>query len=235
MVAAPLFGRKAVFELAPTLAGAAAALVARWRDRPDGNVLDVKTEMSALALDGLARSIFHEGLAGDPQAVRTAMVTFFATAGRIDPFDLIGLPDFIPRITHWRVRALLRAFDQALDATIAERRRRPNGYPDGAARDILGIMLAARDSETGKGLSEAEVKGNVLTFIFARQETTSTALTWALYLISQSSEWSARITAESERALAGPREGLIERLPESRAVLDEAIRWRGVITVGRAW
>ncbi len=89
---------------------------------------------------------------------------------------------------------------------------------------MLGIMLAARDPETGKGLSEAELKGNVLTFIFAGQETTSTALTWALYLLSQSPEWAARITAESERALAGPREGLIERLPESRAVLDEAMR-----------
>ena len=103
-----------------------------------------------------------------PQAMRAAMVTFFATAGQMDPFDLIGLPDFIPRITQWRVRALLRAFDQALDATIVERRRRPSGHPDGAAHDMLGIMLAARDPETGKGLSEAELKGNVLTFIFAR-------------------------------------------------------------------
>jgi len=221
---APLFGRKAVLQLAPAMAGATAALVARWRDRPDGNLLDVKAEMSALALDGLARSIFHQGLAGDPRAMRTAIVTFFTTAGRIDPFDLIGLPDFIPRITQWRVRALLRTFDQALDATIAERRRRRNGHPDGAARDMLGIMLAARDPETGKGLSEAELKGNVLTFIFAGQETTSTALTWALYLLSQSPEWAARITTESERALAGPREGLIERLPETRAVLDEAMR-----------
>ena len=97
---APLFGRKAVLQLAPAMAGATAALIARWRDRPDGNLLDVKTEMSALALDGLARSIFHEGLAGDPQAVRSAMVTFFETAGRIDPFDVIGLPEFIPRITN---------------------------------------------------------------------------------------------------------------------------------------
>ena len=103
---APLFTRKALSQFAPAMADAAAALVARWRDRPHGSLLDVKTEMSALALDGLVRSIFHEGIAGDARAMRTTMVTFFESAGRIDPFDVIGLPDFIPRITRWRVRAL---------------------------------------------------------------------------------------------------------------------------------
>ena len=220
---APLFTRKSLSQLAPAMADAAAALVARWRDRPHGSLLDVKTEMSALALDGLVRSIFHEGIAGDAQAVRAAMVTFFETAGRIDPFDVIGLPDFIPRITRWRVRALLRSFDAALDATIAQRRRGLNARP-ADARDMLGIMLAASDPETGRRLSEAEVKGNVLTFVFAGQETTSTALTWALYLLSQSPEWAARITAESERAHAAQGEELIAQLPETRAVLDEAMR-----------
>jgi len=221
---APLFTRKALLQLAPAMVDAAAALVARWRDRPQGSLLDVKTEMSALALDGLVRSIFHEGIAGDAQAMRTAMVTFFESAGHIDPFDVIGLPDFIPRITRWRVRALLRSFDAALDATIAQRRRGLNARATAAACDMLGIMLAARDPETGRRLSEAELKGNVLTFIFAGQETTSTALTWALYLLSQSPEWAARITAESERAHAARGEEPIAQLPETRAVLDEAMR-----------
>jgi cytochrome P450 len=221
---APLFTRKALSQLAPAMADAAAALVARWRDRPRGSLLDVKTEMSALALDGLLRSIFHQGIVGDAQAMRAAMVTFFESAGRIDPFDVIGLPDSIPRITRWRVRALLRSFDAALDATIAQRRGGLNARPADAAHDMLGIMLAASDPETGRRLSEAEVKGNVLTFIFAGQETTSTALTWALYLLSQSPEWTARITAESQRAHDAQGEELIAHLPETRAVLDEAMR-----------
>jgi len=218
---APSFGRKAVASLAPAMTEAAAALVGRWRNR--GGPVDIKVEMSALALDGLARSIFHEGLAGDPQAVRAAMVTFFESAGRIDPFDIIGLPDFVPRITRWRVRGLLRAFDAALDATIAERRLGLAAHRADAA-DMLSVMLAARDPESGKGLSEAEVRGNVLTFIFAGQETTSTALTWALYLLSQSPEWAAQVASESERVLAAAAEEAADGLRQTRAVLDEAMR-----------
>jgi cytochrome P450 len=221
---APLFGRKMVTQFAPAMAGAAAALVERWRNRRGDDALDCKTEMSALALDGLMRSIFPQSLGGDSEAMRTAMGNFFAAAGRIDPFDVIGLPDFVPRITQWRVRAMLRAFDQTLNAAITARRHRLAEYPAEVAQDMLGILLTAKDADTEKCMSEAEVNANVLTFIFAGQETTSTALTWAMYLLSQSREWSARVTAEAERELGGSLAGTAERLVATRAVIDEALR-----------
>jgi cytochrome P450 len=220
---APFFGRKMLMQFAPAMAGAAAA---RWR-RSAGEVLECKAEMSALALDALMRSIFHDGLGSDHAAMCTAARDYFAVAGRIDPFDVIGLPDVLPRVTHWRTRTLLRPFDAALDAAIARRRRALDEHSREAPRDILGILLAARDPVTGRGLTEAEVKANVLTFFLAGQETTSTALTWAIYLLSQSSEWSERVAAETQRELQGagsPPEAIADRLVETRAVLDEAMR-----------
>ena len=147
-----------------------------------------------------------------------------ASAGHIDLFDLIGLPDAVPRITQWRMRGVLRAFEQALDAAIALGRRDLDEHPTKVARDMLDILLAAKDPETGRGLNDAEVKANVLTFFFAGQESTATALTWATYLLSQSPEWSARVTAEAQRELDGPLDGTAERLRETRAVIDEAMR-----------
>ena len=161
---APLFGRKTVMQFAPAMAGAAAALVERWGNRRLGDVVDIKIEMNALAFDVLTRSIFHAGLGGDPEAVRAAMMAFFAAAGHIDLFDLIGLPDAVPRITQWRMRGVLRTFEQALDAAIALGRRDLEEHPTKVARDMLDVLLAAKDPETGRGLNDAEVKANVLTF-----------------------------------------------------------------------
>jgi cytochrome P450 len=232
---APLFGQRMVRRLTPAMAGAAAALVGRWLKHPHDTVLDIKREMSRLALDALVRCIFADGLGNDPEAMSAALATFFATAGRIDPFDIIGLPDFVPRLTLLRHRAKLQIFDQALAAAIAARRRSLAEHPDAAPPDMLGVMLAATDPETGTRLSEAEVKGNVLTFVFAGQETTSTALTWAIYLLSQSPQWRERINAEAHDALAGPLEDATERLVETRAVIDEALRlYPPVIGITRA-
>jgi cytochrome P450 len=93
-------------------------------------------------------------------------------------------------------------------------------------RDILTLLLEAHDSETGRGLSEAEVKSNIITFIAAGHETTANALAWSLFLLSQSAEWSERVATEARRELGagGVRDGVADRLVETRAVIEEAIR-----------
>src|SRR6185312_1347128 len=104
-----------------------------------------------------------------------------------------------------------------------------------APRDLLTMLLAARDAETGRGLSEAEVRANILTFISAGHETTSNTLTWALYLLSQSDHWRERVEAEADRELAGPTQGLADRLVDTRAVIDETLRlYPPIVAISRA-
>jgi cytochrome P450 len=122
---APWFSRKTVMHFAPEMALAAAALVERWQNHLDDDVVDIKAEMSRLSLDVLVRCIFSRGLGDDPNAFRTAMMSFFATAVRIDPFDLVGLPDFVPRITRLRLRPMLERFnrDFNFNTALPDRRR----------------------------------------------------------------------------------------------------------------
>jgi cytochrome P450 len=72
-------------------------------------------------------------------------------------------------------------------------------------------------------MSEAEVRSNILTFISAGHETTANALTWTLFLLGQSPEWLARVEQEVER-VGTPAADTIERLVETRAAIEEAIR-----------
>src|SRR5205085_6324305 len=220
---APLFARRCVMSFAPAMARAADALLARWQRRGE-EVLDVAAEVTQLTLDVLERTISSDGLGGDREDVRTAMRTYFDTIGRIDPFDVLGLPDFVPRLGRWRVRPALRFFDAAVDAIIATRRSRLAEDPSGVPRDILTLLLEAQDPETGQGLGEAEVRANVITFIAAGHETTANAITWSLFLLSQSPHWRERVAAEAEREMRRSSERLAERLLETRAVVEEAIR-----------
>mgnify|MGYP001247402629 CR=1 FL=1 len=220
---APVFARKTIMQFAAEMMKASEALIERWR-RQEGATVDVAAEMTRVTLDVLERTIFSDGLGREPEEFRVAMRTYFDTIGRIDPLDVLGVPAFVPRMAHLRVRSTMRFFESAIDDIIATRRRRIREKSDTAASDILSLLLNALDPDTGNRMTEVEVRSNILTFIAAGHETTANLLTWSLFLLSQSQEWRERAEAEAERELAGPTAGLAERLVEIRAIIDEAAR-----------
>jgi cytochrome P450 len=221
---APMFARRMVTSFAPAMMSAAEALVNRLAKTGDGARVDVAAEMTRTTLDVLERTIFSDGLGYDAERFRIAMGTYFNTIGRIDPLDLLGVPDIVPRIGRWRVRSTLRFFDAAIDNVVATRRRRLADEPDSAPKDILTLLLAALDPATGERMTLAEVRSNILTFIAAGHETTANSLSWSLFLLSQSAHWRDRVQAEADREISGPVAGLADRLVETRAVIEEAIR-----------
>ena len=92
---APVFAHKTVMGFAPDMLRAADALVARWRRKPPDIAVEVTAEVTRLTLDVLERTIFSEGLGRGSEEVRNAMRTYFDNIGRIEPFDILGLPDSV--------------------------------------------------------------------------------------------------------------------------------------------
>ncbi len=218
----PVLALRSVRGFAPAMLRAAGHLVERWRSH-DGEVIDVTDDVTELALAVLERTIFSDGIAGNGSELRAAMRIYFDSLGRIDPFDLLNLPDFVPRVGRLRTRAAVRLFHQGVDEMIAKRARSDIRAID-PQRDLLTIMLNARDPETGRPLSSAEIRANVITFMSAGHESTANAIAWTLFLLSQSAPWRERIAAEAARELDGPAETLPDRLVETRAVVEEALR-----------
>jgi cytochrome P450 len=221
---APLFAHKTVVSFAPRMMQAADALVARWRQNSENTIVNVTADVTRVTLDVLERTIFSDGLGRDSEEVRTAMRSYFDNIGRIEPFDLLGLPPFIPRLSRLKVGRALRLFDSAVDAVIDMRRRQLSADRTRVPMDLLTLLLEAQDPETGQGMSQAEVRANAITFIAAGHETTANAITWSLFLLSQSQEWRERVRAEARREIGGPAEDCAERLVDTRAVIEEAIR-----------
>src|SRR4029077_1233521 len=82
----------------------------------------------------------------------------------------------------------------------------------------------ARDPETGRQLSSAEIRANVITFMSAGPQSTPNAKTLGFFLLFQSPAARGRLMAEAARELDGPAETLLDRLVETRAVVGEALR-----------
>nr|KAG5710027.1 hypothetical protein BaRGS_030103 [Batillaria attramentaria] len=74
------------------------------------------------------------------------------------------------------------------------------GPPQKRYLDFLDILLTAKD-ESGKGLSKEEIRAEVDTFLFAGHETSSTAMSWLLHLLTQNLDYQVRVQEEVESVL----------------------------------
>jgi len=174
--------------------------VTAWASR-DGDVIDIAEATTDLALAVLERTIFSAGIANGRDNLRAAMRIYFDSLGRIDPFDLLSLPDFVPRLSRLYARPAIRIFHQAVDDMIAARERDLAKRGSDTPHDILMLMIGARDAQSDRRLTRQEIRANVITFLAAGHESTANAITWALYLLSRSPEWRERVRAEAEKEM----------------------------------
>ena len=92
--------------------------------------------------------------------------------------------------------------------------------------DLLSMLLAARDADTGEGMSEAQVRDEVMTLLLAGHETTADALSWTFHLLAQHEDIQQRLHREIDEVLGSrpPRYADLPALSYARQVLQEAMR-----------
>jgi cytochrome P450 len=219
---APSFAPRKIVSHLPSIQSEALALVARWRRFRQGQPLDVAEEMARTMLNMLARTLFPDGIGRPPAEFREAATRYFETQGRVDPLDLVGAPDWLPRIGRFLSRPALEFFPKVVDAMLRDHGRDASASRDG---DLLSRFVGSGHGDAAP-LSDADIAANVITFIGAGFETPANALSWALYLLSLDDDWRRKIETEADDLLADgewPAAG-IEPFVATRALIDEAMR-----------
>ena len=221
-ILAPLFTPAKMATLNARMAEVCHARVAAWSLSARGRVLDIDSEMSGLTFDILSATMFSDELGGEARGFERALNQFLANGARIDPLDVLGAPDWAPRLGRLASFRSARFFEQRV-TKLVEARRAKIESGDAPPDDLLSALLLARDEHGGPGLSDEEVAANILTFILAGHETTARALGWTLHLLSRQPEYLARLQAEADAFdVSDPK--WAEALPWTRAVLEETMR-----------
>jgi cytochrome P450 len=225
-ILAPLFTPAKMATLNARMAEVCHTRVAAWSLSARGRVLDIDSEMSGLTFDILSATMFSDELGGEARGFERALNQFLANGARIDPLDVLGAPDWAPRLGRLASFRSARFFEQRVTKLVEARRARIErgaGTGEAPPDDLLSALLLARDENGGPGLTDEEVAANILTFILAGHETTARALGWTLHLLSRQPEYLARLQAEAEAFdVSDPK--WAEALPWTRAVLEETMR-----------
>jgi len=218
-IAAPAFHSRHIADLVATMIACTEAMLARWRTL--AQPFDVSAEMMALTLDIIARTMFSIDVSRDVATIRRLMDTVVAIPASM--LDLLGLPEWLPRPRSAALRGAIAEFDAMVARVLAERRAEAGTVEH---RDLLAMLLAARDPETGEGMSDKQLRDETLTMIAAGHETTANALGWVWYLLSQHPDAEARLHDELDRVLGGRMPGLADlaELKWTRMVIEEALR-----------
>lgn len=216
----PMFHRQQIASFGDVMSTAANEMLDRWAALPPGQVLDMDDEMMRVTLQIVGRALFSVDLTGDTGTLGNAFTTVTENIiFRIrHPFYLpLGFPT--PR--NRRALAAQDTITSIIQRIIRER------LESGAEhQDLLALLMSMRDAETGEGLTEDELGREISTMVFAGHETTSNALTWAWYLLSQHPDAEARLYAEIESVVGGraPTMQDVPNLVYTRQVLDETMR-----------
>lgn len=218
---APLFQPQAVQAYLPVMAESVEAMLARWA-RAGGAVHDVAAEMTALTYDIIARTVFSCEIETPAEVMAAAITDYFEALGRIDLWDVLPLPRWLPRPALIRAGGAVGVFREEVRRLLARRRARlaeGRSLPD----DLVTRLIEARDPESGAPLGDGVIHDNLVTFMGAGHETTANALVWSFFLLSEFPAAEARLAAEAQGLDAPTGEG-VARLRFTRMVLEEAMR-----------
>lgn len=216
----PLFHRTAIEGMGTAMVEATGRVLDRWEAAGDGDV-DVVPEMMHVTLDALGRAMFDTDLEPDHDAVGPAMNTAVqAMVFRGEPRQLVPLA--LPTPYNRRLR---HARDQ-MYAVIARIVAAHRAGHHGDRLDLVSLLLAAQDADSGTALSDDDVRDELMTVFMAGHETTGSGLAWALAELAHNPAVQEGVRAEVDRVLAGrpPTLADLGRLTYTRQVVDETLR-----------
>ncbi|HEY1817891.1 MAG TPA: cytochrome P450 [Kofleriaceae bacterium] len=187
-----------------------------WRDAQH---VDLSAEMMKMTLAIAGKTMFGADVRKDAETVAHGLdLAMESHEESLQSPIRLGYEWPLPR--HLKMRRASKMLDQVVYRLIAEGRAR--GTDKG---DVLSILLLARDDEDGTGLTDAQVRDEVMTLLLAGHETTANALTWTWYELARNPGVLATLADEIDK-LGGKRITLddLPALPYNLAVVEETMR-----------
>jgi cytochrome P450 len=216
-LAQPAFHRQRIGSYGKAMVAHAASARERWRDGED---LWLDREMVRVTLGIAGETLFDADTEAQAAEIGGALTDIIRLFPRFAlPFG--GLLNLLPLPSNRRYERGRRRLDAIVYALVEERRRdeRDRG-------DLLSMLMLARDEDSGLGMSDRQLRDEVMTLLLAGHETTANALSWTWYLLGQNPGAEARLHREVDEVL-GSRIPSVDDLPALRyteMVLAEALR-----------
>jgi cytochrome P450 len=221
---APGFDQLRVDQMFPLMQSAVSEFVDRLAGLVDGTEVDLEAQLSRVTADIMFRSMFSQPMNGtDAADVFAAFTRFQRNAPqfdlhvilRSDPDRPVELPEPLQRDAALLRGLIAQLLDQRLHAIASGKQ----------FIDFTQSVIDARDGQ-GNSFSRERMIDQLAVFFLAGHETTASALSWTIYLLSQQPDVLADIRAEIDHVLGDAPFQIddLKRLSLVRHVFREGLR-----------
>jgi cytochrome P450 len=175
-LAQPALNRHKIASFAKVMTDSCEAMLERWQPLAERGVpVEVDEEMLRLTLGIVGKALFSRDLSDEADTLSASFeVIRQHTTNRI--MSVVKFPASFPTAQNSRFRQVVANAEQIVYDLINERR-----HGRGNTDDLLSLLMATRDEETGEGLSDKELRDQAITIIGAGYETTTQALICSSY------------------------------------------------------
>lgn len=215
----PAFHRDRIQQYAQVMIDHTRLMLAGWKD---GDRRDLVVEMMELTLKIAAKTLFDAEETGDAAIIREQLTQSIKLFNQRF-IKLIRFPLSWPTPHNLKMKRICRELNRIIYKYIERRRREGVGN----RQDLLSILLHARDEAgDGGGMTDAQLRDELMTLFLAGQETTALALSWTWYLLTRHPEVETKLLDEIQKVL-GDRLLTVADVPHlkyAEAVINESLR-----------
>lgn len=215
-IMSPAFHAQRIGAYADLMVDHSVQLTQSWQA---GQQINTAREMMHLTMGIVTKALFNVDLSSD-KAGDAFSDLFDVVNVRIARQGSIQTPHWLPTADNRAVKRASQTIASVLDPLIRERRASKQD-----TGDLLSMLLLAAGEEGG--ISDEQLRHELMTLFGAGYETTATTLTWIWGLLAQYPDVEARLVDEIKRTLAAGRRATLAdlaQMPYSEMIVKEALR-----------
>ncbi len=215
----PAFHKQRIDAYGKTMTDYTVKMMAEWRD---GEERDLHDDMMHLTLSIVAQALFGAEIKAKEMQEVGEMLEI-ALARFVDRIGFMRLLEKLPLPRNIRFKRAMRQLDNIIYRII--KTKQASGGSEGEIPNVLAMLLAAQD-EDGEGMSERQIRDEVITLFLAGHETTAISLSWTFLLLAQNPDVASKLRNELVTIL-GNRVPTMEDLPKllyTEKVVKESMR-----------
>jgi cytochrome P450 len=228
----PAFHPSRIKEYGDIMTNDAIQMVQKWKD---GMTLDIHKEMMHVTMTIISKAVLGSDIKSEGDEVGDSLLTCMEYFNRLQmPFG-----ELFERIPILPINKGFQRAKKRLDSIVFNmiREHRDSEGKQVLQPDLLYTLLQVQDTEAGiVGMTDVQLRDEVVTIFLAGHETTANALTWTFYLLSQHPTVDDRMYDELQSVLGS---GIITvqdvpKLVYTEKVLRESMRlYPPTWTIGR--